>query len=277
MGYNGQGFQFNSGAWIVIKGIQIQNGFMGIHIGGNTPGGHITIEDCRITHMWDQGILIGGTNIEISNNYVDAIGGQLTLSGGQMRRQPLYHDLYAVGQGFMIHDNFFGRAPTGESIQFVSTYGATLTSVIENNVCYGGQQAGITLIHGADIVVTGNVIVSPALLWRGSPPQSSYTTAWENGLEFEAPQDSSAILVSGNYLEGTSGVDCENMSTPITVSTTLPGWVMVGNTIAGQLRDVIWDMFPAEMNLNQGGGTLDFAVAPTPSPGGFPTLATPNF
>ncbi len=205
-----QGFQFFGASWIVIKGIQIQNGYIGIHIGsaGNLPADHETVEDCRITNMWDQGILMGGTYDqtsnnyigghydEICNNYVDAIGGQLSNRG----REWLYHDLYAVGEGFLIHDNFFGRALSGASVQLLCS-NATMTSVFANNVCYGGQAFGV-LVNGNDILLTGNVIISPTTIWRGSPPASAFTDDHHDGLDMDGAQNCSNIVVSGNYIEG---------------------------------------------------------------------------
>ena len=36
--------------------------------------------------MWDQGILINGSYDEVSNNYVDTVGGQLSETGPRMAR-----------------------------------------------------------------------------------------------------------------------------------------------------------------------------------------------
>ena len=131
-----QGFEFYGGSWITIKGIQIQNGYIGIHICTlDAACDHEIVEDCRITHMWNQGILISGNYDEISNNYVDAIGGQLANGG----REWLQHDLYADGQGYDIHDNFFGRSFSGGSVQLECDGNVVATSTVANNVCYGAN------------------------------------------------------------------------------------------------------------------------------------------
>ena len=161
-----QAFEFYDASWLVIKGIQIQNGYIGIHIADGAD--HITVEDCRITNMWAQGILLYNSSYdEVSNNYVDAVGSQLSDRG----REWLYHDLYIAGEGELIHDNFFGRAFSGASAQILDSDPAAPT-VFTNNVCYGGWAFGVVTDATGDII-TGNVIISPQTIWRGSPPASS--------------------------------------------------------------------------------------------------------
>lgn len=154
-----QGFEFYGASWLVIKGIQIENGYIGIHIcTAEAACDHEVVEDCRITHMWGQGILISGNYDEISNNYIDAIGGGLSNRG----REWTDHDLYVdSGQGYDIHDNFFGRSLSGGSVQFLGDSNAVATSTIANNVCFGGEAFAL-LVSGKNIIVTGNVSIAQA-------------------------------------------------------------------------------------------------------------------
>ena len=245
-----QGFEFYGGSWITIKGIQIQNGYIGIHICTlDAACDHEIVEDCRITHMWNQGILISGNYDEISNNYVDAIGGQLANGG----REWLQHDLYADGQGYDIHDNFFGRSFSGGSVQLECDGNVVATSTVANNVCYGGQLCAL-LVSGKNIIVTGNVAISPSLLWRGSPVPSYLRdpgTA-ELGVYLYAPWACSNIVLSGNYIEGAGRALAEN---DMPSGPTMQGVVVTGNTVAGG-QDLFMAMPPEEMESNQWGGAL---------------------
>jgi len=259
-------------SWVVLKGLEIENGFDGMEIAAadaTHPADHITIEDCRITHMWQQGILIHGNYDEISNNYVDAVGGQLQLNdNGQVYRPWFYHDLYfESGEGASIHDNFFGRALSGGSVQFLGDSDATVTSVLANNVCYGGQSFAL-LVHGANVVVTGNVAIAPSLLWRGNQPPS-YLVSYgmeEIGLYVYASGNTN-IVVSGNYFEGGLGLGESGYGPGLPIS----GFVLAGNTIAGG-REALMPLPPADMNSNQWGGNLtsfQFGSATETNYGGF--------
>jgi autotransporter-associated beta strand protein/parallel beta-helix repeat protein/VCBS repeat-containing protein len=256
-----QAFEFYGASWLVIKGIQIQNGYIGIHMASwNGRADHETVEDCRITNMWDQGILLYNSSYnEISYNYVDAIGGQLSDRG----REWLYHDLYVAGEGDLIHDNFFGRAFCGFSIVILAENDVptmnTVTTVVANNVCYGGLAGGVD-IETSNVVITGNVIISPETLWRGSPPASSFTDDWHSGLNVQNVSGANnTITVSGNYIESAyQGVECMNYSS---TPQTMQGLVLADNTIAAGLHDTIFGMLPAEMGSNQWGGGLTFSLS----------------
>lgn len=100
-------------------------------------------------------------------------------------------------------------------------------------------------------MVTGNVIISPALLWYGTSPASSFTDGTHYGLYVLAPDNCSDIVVSGNYIEGAYwGVE----GWP-----TQPSSTLVGNTIAG-LHDADLTSPPTEIGSNQWGGGLTFNV-----------------
>ena len=244
-------------SWLVIEGLQIQNGFMGIHL---ISGDHETVENCRVTNMWEQGIMLSTSSYdEISNNYVDAVGGQLTVKNGTIERDWLFHDLYVTGQGNLIDGNFLGRAWDGDALSLTLPTNATATTVVVNNVCYGSQAASFTFM-GSDIVVTGNVFISPTLLWRGSPPASSLTDAAHSGIYVFLPQDSTNVVISGNYIEGAYvGVEDSSFSTSF-AGQTVPGWVLSSNTIVSGESDTAFDMLPAEMGSNQWGGGLRFNI-----------------
>ncbi len=218
-------------SWLVFDGLQIENGYFGIHI---IQGDHDVVENCRVTNMSLQGILVSASYSEISNNYVDAVAGQVTDDGFG----GLNHDLYVTGEGFTIHDNFFGRSMGGASAQLMCG-DATATTVFANNVCYGGQAAAL-IVSGSNIVVTGNVLISPPLLWRGNPPVG--LDKYRIGLQVYCPQAN--ITISGNYIEGAymgmlSGDNGGTMSGQI-----VPGFVMAGNTIAAGVVGGLFGQYP---------------------------------
>ncbi len=252
-------FEF-SASWLVIKGMQIQNGWQGIQFGSDSVqrADHEIVEDCRVTNMWDQGIIMGNSSYnEISNNYVDAVGGHLSLNGTEVYRGQLNHDLYIEGQGESIHDNFFGRAYDGASAQ-VECPDAMATTVFANNVCYGGEQFGVVM-NGNDIVFTGNVIISPATLWRGSPPAPPLADGQHYGIVISSNGDCSNIVVSGNYIEGAYiGVGYQSFG--YLTGSIVTGWVLAGNTIVSGLYDAVIDRMPAEMGSNQWSGDLSFLI-----------------
>jgi autotransporter-associated beta strand protein/parallel beta-helix repeat protein len=251
-----QPFAFDGASWLVIKGIQIQNGYIGIHM---TDGDHETVEDCRITNMYTQGILLYNSSYnEVSYNYVDAVGGQLSDRG----REWLYDDLYLYGDGDLVHDNFFGRAYSGASAG-VESINNTAPSVFTNNVLYGGESFGVAT-NGSDEIFTNNVIISPETLWRGSPPASSFTDGKHFGFDVVQPGAASDMILSGNYIEGAyTGVGYESFGSTFS-GQTVPGWVLASNTIVGGRWDVGFGRPPAEMGSNQWGGDLIFSVPGQP-------------
>ena len=251
-----QAFESNA-SWLVIKGIQIQNGFIGIHMIG---GDHEIVEDCRVTNMWDQGILLYDSSYdEVSHNYVDAVGGQLVDKGGDtgICRDWLHHDLYVEGDGELIHDNFFGRAFSGASVA-IGYDNPTTPTIFANNVCYGGSNAGVAT-NGNDEIFTDNVIISPEPLWRGSPPASYFTDGAHRAFDFVTPGYCSDVTISGNYIEGAyAGVEYDGYG--YSPGQTVPGWVLTNNTIVSGRSDTSFDRPPAEMGSNQWGGSLTFKV-----------------
>ena len=110
---------------------------------------------------------------EISNNYVDAVGGQLRRTDGF---RGLDHDLYITGEGSRSTTTSSAGACDGASAQ-VLCGDATATTVFANNVCYGGQATCAVVVSGSNIVVTGNVLISPQLALARqptSPPSTKY-------------------------------------------------------------------------------------------------------
>ncbi len=185
---------------------------------------------------------------------MDAVGGQLSDRG----REWLYHDLYIAGEGELIHDNFFGRAFSGASAQILDSDPAAPT-VFTNNVCYGGWAFGVVTDATGDII-TGNVIISPQTIWRGSPPASSFTDATHFGFDVLQSGAASDMILSGNYIEGYyRGAGYESFGSSFT-GQTVPGWVLASNTIVSGRSDIAFDRLPAEMGSNQWGGCLTFNV-----------------
>jgi hypothetical protein len=240
--------QFDAHAgWITLEGLQIRHAFFGMHLIGGT---HAVVRNCRVTHCWMQGILIGDSYSELADNYVDAVGGQLTDMGGArgLRRDWRWHCLYLDEiQGCLVHDNFFGRALSGSSaiINNVAVAGPNATTVFRNNVCYGASGAAL-FIRGNNVTATGNVIISPSLLWHGAVPKDS-GACW--GIELLYPQDN--ITLSGNYVEGKGAGIVTNYVDSKFNGKTLPGWAVTGSTIIGGQFDMGFLTLPQVMGANQ--------------------------
>ena len=244
-----------SASWVTIDGLQVQDGSIAMHVNGE----HNVVENCRVTHSTEQGILVNDPYGEIADNYVDAIGGELVYkpAAGAVERDWLEHDLYASGGGLLIHDNFLGRALSGSCAQ-VLEWDTTATTVFSNNVCYGAQMAGANL-EGGNIIATGNVLIAPQLVWRGSVPTGD-AAGCPIGIMVYVPQ--SNIILSGNYVEGAvlGLYICSYVSA--TGGVVVPGLVVTHNTIAvnttaGYSFDAkFYNGLPAVMNGNQWGGSL---------------------
>ena len=254
------------GSYVTLNGLQIENGFFGIH----STGSDNVVKDCRVTNCAGQGILGGST---ITGNYVDAIGGEVVDNNGAVGRDGLEHDLYTEGSGLDITDNFFGRAASGSSAQ-VFCYNTTVNSLFSDNVCYGGQTSGATL-EGGNIIATGNVFIAPQLYWRGVEVPQEYADPGNpaggapSGLRLFLPQPN--VTVSGNYIEGAySGLEIWGNAnwgggTAPPVLPAVPGMVITHNTIAGNsptnADPDVYDLLcvsgglPAVMNANQWGWT----------------------
>ena len=193
-----------SGDWITVNGLDVKNGDTGIHISGyNDNNNDEVIENCRVTNCSNEGIVAGGSNVQITGNYVDAIGGEVVdkQDGNGPNRDNLEHDLYLTGGGNLVEGNFFGRALSGSCAQLLC-YDTTATTVFSNNVCYGGQTAGATL-EGGKIICTGNVLIAPQLYWRGqeiAQQPANNAGGAPTGLRLFLPQPN--VVVSGNYIEG---------------------------------------------------------------------------
>ena len=105
-----------SGDWITVNGLDVKNGDTGIHISGyNDNNNDEVIENCRVTNCSNEGIVAGGSNVQITGNYVDAIGGEVVdkQDGNGPNRDNLEYDLYLTGGGNLVEGNFFGRALSG--------------------------------------------------------------------------------------------------------------------------------------------------------------------
>ena len=75
-----------SGDWITVNGLDVKNGDTGIHISGyNDNNNDEVIENCRVTNCSNEGIVAGGSNVQITGNYVDAIGGEVVRQAGWQR------------------------------------------------------------------------------------------------------------------------------------------------------------------------------------------------
>ena len=235
-------FHLNSGSYVTIEGLQIQDGYTALHV-ESTAGA--VVEDCRILHCAGQGILGGGNGSEIADNYVDYIGGDLIYRSGGYAFDQLVHCLYSGGAGASIHDNFFGQTYSGYSAQIIADGPAP--TVIANNVFYGSFLAGMLLYGAADAVVTGNVALSHPQIWRG-------TTLSISGDGMISYFSDPNITISGNYMEGTArGFVLYSAfgHQPI------QQMAIVGNTAVGGQYGGEIDGIPGIMNGNNWGGSAN--------------------
>ena len=114
---------------------------------------------------------------------------------------------------------------------------ATATTVFANNVCYGGQAAAL-IVSGSNIVVTGNVLISPqlALAWQPTSFRPRRNTTY--GLYVYFPQAN--ITISGNYIEGAYYGHGKRLHGDTMSGQIVPGFVMAGNTIAAGVVGAVY-------------------------------------
>ena len=191
----------------------------------------------------------GGPYGQIFSNYVDSIGGELVDYKGTYQRPWLYHCLYAVGCGMSIYGNFFGRALSGASAQlkYEAPMPPTDATVFRDNVCYGGVSAVLILDGFGNVVVTGNVLIAPQLVWRGTPVSNGGGGPGdaEIGVYMLVPEPD--ITISGNYIEGAgTGVQISDAG-----GATVRGLAITYNTIAGGYTEANFSGgLPSVMNGN---------------------------
>ncbi|MGA2619158.1 MAG: Ig-like domain-containing protein [Thermoguttaceae bacterium] len=239
-------FHLNSGSWVDINGLQIQDGYFGLHLESQ---GHCDITNCRVLHCSDQGIL-GTSNFgEIADNYVDYVGGQLVHIWGGINHPDTDHDFYFSGIGTSIHDNFFGRSLSGYSGQIIAMGGGPAMT-IANNVFYGGWQDGLTLYDyfgGENTILSGNVFISHPVVWRRIEQGIS-----GSGMRIYEASPNADVTVSGNYVEGVfEGLVFSTLSQS---QPTVPGIEIVGNTSVGGVWAGEIDGIPGQMDYNQWAG-----------------------
>ncbi len=234
-------FHLNSGSWVDINGLQIEDGYFGLHLESQ---GHCDITNCRVLHCSSQGILGASDFGEIADNYVDYVGGQLVHVWGGIYRPDTSHDFYFSGLGTSVHDNFFGRSLAGYSGQIIAIGGGPAMT-IANNVFYGGWEDGLTLYGGENAILTGNVLISHPAVWRRTEQGIS-------GSGMRIYYTDPDATVSGNYVEGAyEGLVFYSSQGQQTV----PGVEIVGNTSVGGVWAGEIDGIPRQMDLNHWAGS----------------------
>ena len=79
-------FHVTHASYVTLDGLQVQDGYDGIHI---DTGTNAVVQNCRVIHCDNQGILVEDPYSEIAYNYVDAIGGEMVNTGQNGIRRDL--------------------------------------------------------------------------------------------------------------------------------------------------------------------------------------------
>ena len=138
--------------YVTLQDINVRYAMFGIHVG--TANGLVL--NGNSFESVSQGILFGGENAIIENNYVDKVGGASTWEVGNNAYMTawLNHDLYIEGSNLTIRDNFFGRSASGLGIQALGVD----NSVWDANITYD-DSAGDFLLSGNNNHITRDISI----------------------------------------------------------------------------------------------------------------------
>jgi len=188
-----------TGQYISLLGINVQNAYFGSHWNAN----HFAVEDDSFESC-GQGILGGGYDALIQNNYIVKTGGPGT---------DLDHDIYTSGNNETIANNFCGES-YGDGIQcYNGDTGLGLTnSLIANDVVFDNAGAGV-LLEGYNNRITG--VTSIDNRYDGI---CLYAFEWNNEIDH-------------CYLEGAECVIDANTTSCAATPPGNPGFQIIDNTI----------------------------------------------